>query len=191
MGAAFEVYNVQGYGLLEEIYQESLEIELELRGIPYKSKQELTVFYKNRQLKKRYVYNIIEKSIRQFVEKFQKQKEGARILIKKVEDPQRFGVVEFEKGKILNIAEKPKRPKTDYIVTGIYMYDYKVFDIIRRLKPSKRRELEITDVNNAYIRKGLMHYDKLPGFWTDSGTFESLLRANNLAASKCKGNVYW
>lgn len=128
--------------------------------------------------------NIIEKPIRKFVEKFRRQKEGARILIKKVSDPQRFGVVEFKEDKILKIAEKPKKPKTDYVVTGIYMYDSKVFDIVRGLKPSKRKELEITDVNNAYIRWGHMHYDKLPGFWTDSGTFESLLRANNLAARR-------
>jgi glucose-1-phosphate thymidylyltransferase len=129
--------------------------------------------------------NIIEKSIAKFVEKFRQQEEGARILIKKVPDPERFGVVEFKKGKILNIAEKPKRPKTDYIVTGIYMYDSKVFDIIKDLKPSGRGELEITDVNNAYIRLGQMQYDILSGFWTDSGTFESLLRANSLVAKKC------
>ncbi|MFH1868581.1 MAG: sugar phosphate nucleotidyltransferase [Candidatus Omnitrophota bacterium] len=128
--------------------------------------------------------NIIEKSIRKFVEKFKKQKEGSRILIKKVEDPERFGVVEFKNGMILNIVEKPKKPRTDYVVTGIYMYDSEVFNIVKGLKPSKRKELEITDVNNAYIKQGKMHYDKLPGFWTDSGTFESLLRANNLAARK-------
>ncbi|NQT94928.1 MAG: NTP transferase domain-containing protein [Candidatus Omnitrophica bacterium] len=128
--------------------------------------------------------NIIEKPIKKFADKFRKQKEGARILIKKVDDPQRFGVVEFRNGKILKITEKPKKPKTDYIVTGIYMYDSKVFDIVKSLKPSKRKELEITDVNNRYIERGQMHYDKLPGFWTDSGTFESLLRANNLVAKK-------
>ena len=131
--------------------------------------------------------NIIEKPIGRFVEKFRKQKEGARILIKKVPDPERFGVVEFKRSKIINITEKPKRPKTDYIVIGIYMYDSKVFDIIKDLKPSKRGELEITDVNNAYIKLGQMHYDILPGFWTDSGTFESLLRANNLVAKKVRG----
>lgn len=131
--------------------------------------------------------NIIEKSIGGFVERFQRQKEGARILVKRVPDPERFGVVEFKDGKILKITEKPKKPKTSYIVTGIYMYDAKVFDIIKGLKPSKRGELEITDVNNIYIKWNQMYYDILPGFWTDSGTFNSLLRANNLAARKAKG----
>jgi glucose-1-phosphate thymidylyltransferase len=133
--------------------------------------------------------NIIEKSIRKFVEKFQNQKEGARILIKKVPDPKRFGVVEFNDGKILKITEKPKKPKTNYIVTGIYMYDAKVFDIIKELKPSRRGELEITDINNRYISWGKMYYDILPGFWTDSGTFDSLLRANILAAKKSNLNL--
>lgn len=130
--------------------------------------------------------NIIEKPIAGFVEKFRRQKEGARILIKKVPDPERFGVVEFKDGKILKITEKPKRPKTSYIVTGVYMYDARVFDIIKGLKPSKRGELEITDVNNTYIKWRKMYYDILSGFWTDSGTFDSLLRANNLVARKMK-----
>lgn len=128
--------------------------------------------------------NIIERSIKKFVDRFRKQKEGARILIKKVKDPERFGVVEFNKNRITRIVEKPEDPKTDYAVTGIYMYDTKVFDFIKKLKPSKRGELEITDVNNAYIKDGQMSYDKLPGFWTDSGTFESLLHASNLVARK-------
>ena len=128
--------------------------------------------------------NIIEKPIKKYVDKFAKQKQGARILIKKVPDPERFGVVEFKKGRISKITEKPKKPKTSYIVTGVYMYDARAFDIIKKLKPSKRGELEITDVNNSYIESGRMHYDILPGFWTDSGTFDSLLRANNLAAKK-------
>lgn len=130
--------------------------------------------------------NIIEKSIGKFVGKFGRQDSGARILIKKVADPERFGVVEFSKkrDRIIKITEKPKKPKTPYAVTGIYMYDKRVFDIIKHLKPSKRGELEITDVNNAYIKHGQMKYDIMPGFWTDSGTFESLLRANNLVARK-------
>ena len=137
--------------------------------------------------------NIVEKSISRSVDKFKKQKEGARILIKKVSDPKRFGVVEFSSkagaandrfGRITKITEKPKKPKTDYIVTGIYMYDSKVLDVIKTLEPSKRGELEITDVNNAYIKMNQMYYDTLKGFWTDSGTFESLLKANNLVASK-------
>jgi glucose-1-phosphate thymidylyltransferase len=132
--------------------------------------------------------NIIEKSIKKSVDKFKNQQKGARILIKEVPDPQRFGVVEFDKKKarIIKIAEKPKNPKTKYAVTGLYMYDSDVFDIVKRLRPSKRGELEITDVNNAYIKAGLMQYDILSGFWTDSGTFESLLRANNLVARKNK-----
>ena len=130
--------------------------------------------------------NIIEKSIKKVVDRFRQQDNGARILIKKVPDPERFGVVEFNKKKnrIIKIAEKPKKPKTHYAVTGIYMYDGRVFDIVKSLKPSARGELEITDVNNAYIKHGQMEYDVLSGFWTDSGTFESLLRANNLVARK-------
>ena len=130
--------------------------------------------------------NIIEKPIKKFVEKFHRQEEGARILIKKVPDPERFGVVEFKDGRILKITEKPKKPKSDYIVTGIYMYDSKVFNIVKRLKPSGRGELEITDVNNMYIKLNQMYYDILPGFWTDSGTIDSLLKANNLVARKMK-----
>ena len=126
--------------------------------------------------------NIIEKSIKPFVDKFRKQTSGARVLIKKVPDPERFGVVEFKDNLISKIVEKPKNPTSSYAVTGIYMYDNKVFDIIKRLKPSKRKEFEITDVNNAYIKWKQLQYDKLPGYWTDSGTFESLLKANNLVA---------
>jgi glucose-1-phosphate thymidylyltransferase len=128
--------------------------------------------------------NIIEKSIKKEVEKFAKQKEGARILIKKVPDPERFGVVELEGNKIIGIKEKPKKPKTDYVVTGIYMYDANVFDIIKTLKPSGRGELEITDVNNAYLKKKQLAHSALNGWWTDAGTFETLLRANHLVAKK-------
>lgn len=135
--------------------------------------------------------NIIEKDIIKPVEEFKKQDKGARILLKKVEDPDRFGVVEFsgkgQKGqKIVSIEEKPKKPKSDYAVTGIYMYDSRVFDIIKTLKPSGRGELEITDVNNAYIKRGELEYSMLDGWWTDSGTFESLLKANMLVAEKRK-----
>ena len=128
--------------------------------------------------------NVIEKSIKSSVARFHKQPRGARILIKKVSDPQRFGVVELQGKKIVSIVEKPKKPKSDFIVTGIYMYDSQVFDIIRTLKPSKRGELEITDVNNAYLKAGKLCYDILGGEWTDCGTFQSLLRANLLAAKK-------
>ena len=130
--------------------------------------------------------NIVEQDIRPFVERFRKQKVGARLLLKKVDDPERFGVAQINGKKIVRIVEKPKRPKSPYIVTGIYMYDNQVFDIIRTLKPSARAELEITDVNNRYLEKSLLEYDFLDGFWTDAGTFESLLRANLLIAEKMK-----
>jgi len=126
--------------------------------------------------------NLIEKSIKEYVDKFRRQEKGARILIKKVPDPERFGVVNFHGSKVVDIEEKPRRPKTNYVVTGIYMYDSEVFDIIKNLKPSKRGELEITDVNNAYIKQGTMMFDILRGWWTDAGTFDSLLKANNLIA---------
>ncbi len=128
--------------------------------------------------------NIIEKDIKKAVDEFRKQTKGARILLKKVEDPERFGVAELKGEKLVSIEEKPKKPKSDYAVTGIYMYDNQVFDIIRTLKPSHRGELEITDVNNEYIRRGELTFNILDGWWTDSGTFDSLLRANVLAAKK-------
>ncbi len=128
--------------------------------------------------------NIVEGSIKPFVDKFKKQKEGAKILLKKVPDPQRFGVPVFSKGKIVQIEEKPKDPKSEYAVTGIYMFDSSVFKIIKTLKPSARGELEISDVNNAYIQRGLMTHDIMRGWWTDAGTFESLYHATALVASK-------
>lgn len=128
--------------------------------------------------------NIIEKSIRNYVEKFSAQQEGAKVILKKVEDPERFGVAEIKDGRLISVEEKPAKPKSNYIVTGIYMYDSQVFDIIKALKLSDRGELEITDVNNAYIKKGQMSYDILDGWWADAGTFDSLLRANNLVAKK-------
>lgn len=130
--------------------------------------------------------NLLEKSIKKYVEKFMQQKKGARILLKEVSEPERFGVVEFKKGKIVSIVEKPEKPKSNYVVTGVYMYDQGVFDIIKTLKPSQRHELEITDVNNAYLKKGKLEYDILDGWWTDAGTHDSLLRANNLVAKKRK-----
>jgi len=128
--------------------------------------------------------NIIEKNIRRAVKNFQKQKEGAKILLKEVSDPQRFGVPELRGDRIIRIEEKPKEPKSQYAVIGVYLYDNDVFNIIKTLKPSHRGELEITDVNNRYIEKGLMTWDILEGWWrwTDAGTFESLLRANQLVA---------
>ncbi|MCM8816417.1 MAG: sugar phosphate nucleotidyltransferase [Candidatus Omnitrophica bacterium] len=128
--------------------------------------------------------NIIEKDITKEVEIFQKQEKGARILLKEVDDPQRFGVAEIKDGRIIRIIEKPAEPPTRFAVTGIYMYDSQVFEFIKNLKPSSRGELEITDVNNRYIEKGEMTYGILEGWWTDAGTFNSLLRANILVAKK-------
>ena len=126
--------------------------------------------------------NIIEKNIISAVEAFKEQKDGAKILLKDVPDPERFGVPEIHNDKIIAIEEKPKKPRSGYAVIGIYMYDSTVFDIIKTLKPSDRGELEITDVNNSYIERGKMTYEILDGWWTDAGTFESLLSAGNLVA---------
>lgn len=121
--------------------------------------------------------NIIERSIADAVRDFEQQACGARILLKEVPDAERFGVAEIRDGRIVAIEEKPKQPKSNYAVTGIYMYDGTVFDKTRTLKPSARGELEITDVNNAYIEEGTMTFSFLDGWWTDAGTFESLHRA--------------
>ncbi len=126
--------------------------------------------------------NIIEKNIVKAVNSYLEQKSGAKILLKEVPDPERFGVPVIEGDRIVKIEEKPKEPKSPYAVTGIYMYDSRVFDIIKTLKPSNRGELEITDVNNAYIEMGELTWDVLDGWWTDAGTFESLRRATNLVA---------
>jgi len=126
--------------------------------------------------------NIIEKNIIAAVEAFKKQPEGAKILLKEVPDPHRFGVATIEDNRLVKITEKPQKPDSSYAITGIYMYDSRVFDIIHTLKPSERGELEITDVNNDYIEKGTMTYDFLDGWWTDAGTFDSLLRASHLVA---------
>lgn len=122
--------------------------------------------------------NIFRANLKSYAEKFIAQQTGAKILLKQVPYPQRFGVAEISDGRIINIEEKPKEPKSDFAVTGIYFYDALVFDIIRMLKPSARGELEITHVNDAYIAKGQLTYDILDGWWTDAGTFESLNRAN-------------
>jgi len=126
--------------------------------------------------------NIIEGNIRGAVASFRAQKEGARILLKEVSDPQRFGVPVFEGGKIVRIDEKPLAPASSYAVIGVYMYDHRVFDFIKTLKPSERGELEITDVNNFYIREGKIAWDVLEGWWTDAGTFDSLLYAGGMVA---------
>jgi glucose-1-phosphate thymidylyltransferase len=133
--------------------------------------------------------NIIEKNIRRAVENFRRQKEGAKILLKEVSDPERFGVAELKGDRIVRIEEKPKKPRSRYAVIGIYLFDQEVFNIVRTLKPSDRGELEITDVNNRYIEKGFMTWDILEGWWTDAGTFESLLRANQLVAETGANNL--
>jgi glucose-1-phosphate thymidylyltransferase len=126
--------------------------------------------------------NLLEKSIKGAVDSFLQQPAGARILLKEVPDAERFGVAELNGDRIVGIEEKPAKPKSQYAVTGIYMYDASVFEKIKILKPSGRGELEITDVNNAYIEEGTLSYSVLDGWWTDAGTFESLLRAANLVS---------
>jgi glucose-1-phosphate thymidylyltransferase len=126
--------------------------------------------------------NIIENNVHHAVESFTKQRHGAKILLKEVQDAERFGVAEIRGDRVVGIQEKPSNPKSNYAVIGIYLYDATVFQKIRRLKPSGRGELEITDVNNFYIEEGSLTYEILDGWWTDAGTFESLLRANNLVA---------
>lgn len=126
--------------------------------------------------------NIIEGNVAQAAEDFRQQGKGAKILLKEVHDPQRFGVPEIDGDKVLQIEEKPKNPKSNYAVIGIYFFDNTVFEIIKTLKPSERGELEITDVNNHYINRGEMSWSKLDGWWTDAGTFESLRHASNLVA---------
>jgi len=144
--------------------------------------------------------NIFQGSLKTHAERFVAQRQGARLLFKEVSDPERFGVVEIQDGKVLSIEEKPERfgvveiqdgkvlsieekpkqPKSNHAIIGVYFYDSTVFDVIRTLKPSARGELEITDVNNAYVQKGQLTSDALDGWWTDAGTFESLMRANEL-----------
>ena len=126
--------------------------------------------------------NIIERNILRAAQSFREQKVGAKILLKEVEDPQRFGVPVLESNRVIKIQEKPKQPRSPYAVTGIYFYDARVFSIIKTLKPSGRGELEITDVNNAYIEAGQLTWDILDGWWTDAGAIESLHLANQLVS---------
>jgi glucose-1-phosphate thymidylyltransferase len=128
--------------------------------------------------------NVFADELTPFVRDFGAQKTGAKILIKEVADPQRFGVVDLKDGKVLSIVEKPKKPKSNYAVVGIYFYDAGVFEIIRQLKPSGRGELEITDVNHHYLAKGELSCDLISGWWSDAGTFESLERASLYAEGK-------
>lgn len=134
--------------------------------------------------------NIIETNIIAACAQFRKQERGAHILLKEVADPQRFGVPVFESGRIVRIEEKPKEPKSAYAVVGIYMYDATVFDRIRKLQPSARGEFEITDVNNQFLDDGTLTYSMLDGWWTDAGTFDSLLRATNLVAQGGANKVF-
>jgi len=124
--------------------------------------------------------NIFQDSIAPFAENFRMQSQGAKLLIQEVHDPSRYGVAEIQNNQIVSIEEKPQHPKSSYCVTGIYMYDPEVFNIIPNLKPSGRGELEITDVNNYYIQHGMLSYDILQGWWTDAGTFPSYRLANKL-----------
>ena len=133
--------------------------------------------------------NIIEGNIRSAVQAYRHQGTGAKIMLKRVPDPQRFGVPELNGRNVVRIEEKPAAPRSEYAVIGVYMYDSDVFNIIRTLKPSGRGELEITDVNNAYIQRGELTWEELEGWWTDAGTFESLLRASNMVAETGANNL--
>lgn len=133
--------------------------------------------------------NIIEGNIAAAADEYRKQGKGAKILLKRVHDPQRFGVPELDGERVVKIEEKPSEPKSDFAVIGIYFYDASVFKVIKTLVPSDRGELEITDVNNHYIKRGEMTWNELSGWWTDAGTFESLLRASNLVAENGANNL--
>ena len=133
--------------------------------------------------------NIIEGNITRALGRYKEQGGGSKIILKRVEDPQRFGVPELDGDRVVRIEEKPEQPKSDYAVTGIYMYDAEVFDIVKTLKPSARGELEITDVNNVYIERDRMTWEELDGWWTDAGTFTSLLHASNLGARTVANNL--
>lgn len=134
--------------------------------------------------------NVFADDITPYVLKYKEQQSGAKILIKEVHDPSRFGVPEIQGERIVSIEEKPTEPKSNYAVTGIYMFDKRVFSTIKKLKPSARGELEITDVNNAYIERGELTFDVLQGWWTDAGTHESLACANELAREVVYGDEF-
>jgi glucose-1-phosphate thymidylyltransferase len=131
--------------------------------------------------------NIFERSIAAYAEAFRRQPSGAKILLQEVDDPGRYGVAVTEGNRVVNIIEKPKDPPSRLAVTGIYFYDESVYEVIAALKPSRRGELEITDVNNAFIARGDLTFDVLPGWWTDAGTFESLRHASDLADGLPRG----
>ena len=127
--------------------------------------------------------NIFEHSIAPYVDEFREQKRGARVLLKEVGEPSRFGIAALDEKSIVEIEEKPSQPKSNYAVVGCYMYDEKVFDIIDQTEPSARGEMEISTVNNIYVQRGEMEYSFVRGRWTDAGTFESLNEANSLLLS--------
>jgi glucose-1-phosphate thymidylyltransferase len=133
--------------------------------------------------------NIIQGSVAKVADHFRRQQKGAKILLKEVKDPQRFGVPVLDGERVVKIEEKPLYPRSPYAVTGIYFYDPQVFEFIRSLKPSARGELEITDVNNAYIKAGMLTWDLLQGWWTDAGTIESLYLANQLVGQTGANNL--
>lgn len=125
--------------------------------------------------------NVFERGVERRIKEFERNECKARIFLKEVEDANRFGVAEVKGGRVLGIEEKPKKPKSSYAVTGLYLYDHSVFDIVKKLEPSSRGELEISDVNNEYIKRGEMGYAIVEGAWTDAGTFDSLMRACEIA----------
>jgi len=129
--------------------------------------------------------NIFEDNFKEDIKNF---KDGAKIFLKKTKEVKNFGIAEVVGDKVKNIEEKPKNPKTNYVVTGFYLYSPEVFNIIKKLKPSNRGELEITDVNNYYIKKGEMKFSMVKGFWIDAGTFDSLFQASKLIMEKRKIN---
>jgi glucose-1-phosphate thymidylyltransferase len=136
--------------------------------------------------------NIIEGNIKAAVEEFKTQRSGAKILLKEVDNPKEYGIAQIQNGRIKKIEEKPRRPKSNYAVIGIYMYDNRVFDTVRTLKPSARGELEITDVNNAYLKKQDLSYSFLKGFWLDAGeSINALLKANKIVARKGANKKYF
>ena len=131
--------------------------------------------------------NLIGPSIRKEVEQFKRQNSGGKIFLKKVANPKEYGVAQLKGNRVVGIEEKPTRPKSNLAVIGLYMYDHQIFDIVKTLKPSRRGELEITDVNNAYIQKGKLTYSVLKGFWADAGeSIQALLEANLLIAKKAR-----
>jgi len=130
--------------------------------------------------------NIIGENIKKYIERFNRQKKGAKLFFKKVTDTKQFGIGKFNHGKLIGINEKPKKAASHFACIGLYMYDHQVFDIIKNLKPSKRGELEITDVNNAYIAQKTATHEYVKGFWSDAGTFETLFGSAEFIRSKRK-----